>query len=86
MTEIKCRITNNKFISAIYFALLQCGYDYHLIGKEKSLENEFSDFYKKENFPQEALRLLVDPDNHPKKPCGFSGTPITKTAEDKLCG
>lgn len=51
MTEIKCRITNNKFISAIYFALLQCGYDYHLIGKDKSLVSEFSVFYKKENFP-----------------------------------
>ena len=29
--------------------------------------------------PQEALRLLGDPDNHPKKPYGFSGTPTTKT-------
>ena len=28
--------------------------------------------------PREALRLLGDPDNHPKKPYGFSGTPIKK--------
>jgi len=28
------------------------------------------------------LRLLGDPDNHPKKPCGFLGTP-TKTNHPK---
>ena len=32
-------------------------------------------FIEQNKSPQEALRLLGDPDNHPKKPYGFSGTP-----------
>lgn len=36
----KLHISNNTKISAIYFALLQCGYDYYVMGrKEKEIES-----------------------------------------------
>ncbi len=51
MSEIRCKITNNKYISAIYFALLQCGYEYCLAGRSPEHEYALKPFASKEMLP-----------------------------------
>ncbi len=51
MKDIKFKITNNKYISAIYFAMLQCGYDYCLTGRTPEHEYALKPFLNGENHP-----------------------------------
>lgn len=44
MNTKECSITNNPVISAIYYALLQCGYDFYSVGRDELTLNKIRSF------------------------------------------
>ena len=59
----KLSITNNSLISAIYYALLQCGYDFYAIERDAFMVKKLQSFIMPDNneygFFQKSGKALV---------------------------